>query len=127
MATSTPFSRPSPEHIFQTLNAHQHTAVLKTGIELDLFTAIDEGNHGAENIATLVKASPRGIRILCDYLTILGFLSKEEERYSLSPDAALFLSKRSPAYMGTIVEFLGNEAHHRNLAGRQRRQSGAER
>lgn len=116
MATSPPFSRPTPEHIFQTLNAHQQTSVLKTAIELDLFTAIDEGNHGAESIATYVKASPRGIRILCDYLTILEFLSKADGRYSLSPDAALFLSKRSPAYMGTIVEFLGNEAHHRNLA-----------
>jgi hypothetical protein len=111
----TPTSRPSPEHIFQTLNAHQQTSVLKTGIELDLFTAIDEGNHRAENIASFVKASLRGVRILCDYLTIMGFLAKEEGEYSLSTDAALFLSKRSPAYMGTIVDFLGNETHHRNL------------
>jgi SAM-dependent methyltransferase len=115
MAT-LPSSRPSPEHIFQTLNAHQQTAVLKTAIELDVFTAIDEGNHRAEHIAAFVKGAPRGVRILCDYLTIIGFLFKDEGKYSLSPEAALFLSKRSPAYIGTIVEFLGNEAHHHNIA-----------
>ena len=116
MATPQTPSRPSPEHIFQTLNAHHQTAVLKTAIELDLFTAIDEGDHSAEQIANFVKASPRGVRILCDYLTIMGFLIKEDGKYFLAPDAALFLSKRSPAYMGTIVNFLGNEAHHRNLS-----------
>jgi predicted O-methyltransferase YrrM len=116
MATSSSSRPPSPEHIFQTLNAHQQTATLKAAIELDLFTAIDEGNHRAEEIAKRLKASERGVRILSDYLTILGFLRKEDGRYSLSEDAALFLSKRSPHYMGTIVGFLTNEQHFENLA-----------
>jgi len=45
MATVSSSLRPSPEHIFNTLNAHHQTAALKTAIELDLFTAIDEGKH----------------------------------------------------------------------------------
>lgn len=115
MATVSPSLRPSPEHIFNTLNAHHQTAALKTAIELDLFTAIDEGKHGAENIAERVKASPRGVRILSDYLTILGFLKKENGSYSLTPDAALFLSKHSRAYMGTMADFLANERHYENF------------
>jgi 2-polyprenyl-3-methyl-5-hydroxy-6-metoxy-1,4-benzoquinol methylase len=116
MATSSHSRRPSPEHIFQTLNAHQQTATLKTAIELDLFTTIDEGNHRVEEIARRLDASERGVRILSDCLTILGFLRKEEGRYSLTEDAALFLSKRSPHYMGSIVGFLTNEQHFENLA-----------
>lgn len=116
MATSAGSRRPTPEHIYQTLNAHQQTAALKAAIELDLFTAIDEGNHSAEEIAKRLKASERGVRILSDYLTVLGFLRKEEGRYSLSEDAALFLTRRSPHYMGTIVEFLANKQHFENLA-----------
>lgn len=108
-------SRPSPEHIFQTLNAHQQTSALKAAIELDLFTAIDEGNHSTEEIAKRVNASERGVRILSDYLTILGFLRKEKKQYSLREDAALFLSQRSRHYMGTIVEFLTNKQHFENL------------
>ncbi|MGB7516764.1 MAG: class I SAM-dependent methyltransferase [Candidatus Acidiferrum sp.] len=116
MATTSPSRRPSPEHIFQALHAHQQTAALKTAIELDLFTAIDEGNHRLADIAKRLKASERGVRILSDFLTIQGFLRKEDGLYSLSEDAALFLSKRSAHYMGTIVGFLSNEQHYQNLA-----------
>jgi predicted O-methyltransferase YrrM len=116
MAASWSSDRATPEHIFEALNAHMETAALKTAVELELFTAIDEGNHRAEEIARRVKASERGIRILCDYLTIHGFLKKEDFRYSLSQDAALFLSKRSQAYMGTIVDFLTNPQHFENLS-----------
>jgi predicted O-methyltransferase YrrM len=116
MAASPHFPRPTPEHIFNVLNAYQQTAALKSAIELDLFTTIDEGHHEAKQIAKRVQASERGVRILCDFLTILGFLTKEEGRYSLAADGALFLSRRSPAYMGTIIGFLGNERHLENFA-----------
>jgi SAM-dependent methyltransferase len=108
--------RPTPEHIFATLNAYQQTAALKTAVELDLFTAIDENHHSVGDIAKHLNASERGVRILCDFLTILGFLVKEDLVYKLTPDSARFLSRRSPAYMGTIVEFLTNPQHFENLA-----------
>jgi ubiquinone/menaquinone biosynthesis C-methylase UbiE len=53
-----------------------------------------------------VGASERGIRILCDFLTVSGFLTKEEFQYGLAPDAAMFLDRRSPAYMGSAARFL---------------------
>src|SRR5260370_42403605 len=43
MATPTVTSRPTPEHIFNTLCAFQQTAALKAGIDLDIFTAIADG------------------------------------------------------------------------------------
>jgi 2-polyprenyl-3-methyl-5-hydroxy-6-metoxy-1,4-benzoquinol methylase len=46
------------------------------------------------------------MRILCDYLTVMGFLTKENEIYSLTQDSALFLSRLSPAYAGGTIEFL---------------------
>jgi O-methyltransferase domain/Dimerisation domain len=116
MASGSASSRPSPEHIHSALNAHQQTAALKSAIELDIFTAIDEGNGTAEELARRVKASTRGVRILCDYMTIQGFLRKEHGRYELTPDATLFLSRRSPNYMGSIAEFLTNQRHFENLA-----------
>ena len=116
MAASSASNRVTPERIFGTLNAHQQTAALKTAVELDIFTAIDEGHNRVEPLAKKVKASERGVRILCDYLTVFEFLKKEHGRYSLSADAALFLSRRSSAYMGTIVEFLTNPQHFENTA-----------
>lgn len=35
----------------------------------------------------LRKASPRGVRILADYLTINGFLCKQDDSYTLTPDS----------------------------------------
>ena len=99
---------PSPVLFFDTMNAYQRTAALKGAIELDVFTAIAEGAATTAELAKRCKASERGIRILCDYLTVIGFLTKQEERYGLTPDSALFLDRRSPAYLGTATRFLAN-------------------
>lgn len=98
--------QPSPALVFDTLNGYQRTQALKTAIELELFTAIGEGNSTAKAIAERCGASERGTRILCDFLTIGGFLTKQNDSYSLTLDAATFLDKRSPAYMGTVSNFI---------------------
>ena len=98
--------QPSPELFFQTVNSYQRTAAVKAAIELDVFTVIGEGNATASEIAARCGASERGARILCDYLVIAGLLAKESGRYRLTHDSALFLDRRSPAYMGGTLEFL---------------------
>jgi ubiquinone/menaquinone biosynthesis C-methylase UbiE len=98
--------QPSPQLFFQTINAYQRTEGLKAAIELEVFTAIGEGNTTAAEIAKRCNASERGTRILCDFLCIMGFLNKEENRYSLTQDSAIFLDRRSPAYLGGMTEFI---------------------
>jgi 2-polyprenyl-3-methyl-5-hydroxy-6-metoxy-1,4-benzoquinol methylase len=98
--------QPSPEHFFETANAYQRSAALKAAVELDIFTAIAEGNRSAGDIATRCGASERGVRILCDYLVVAGLLTKEGGSYGLTRDSAVFLDRRSPAYMGGALEFL---------------------
>lgn len=105
-APTPPGASPNPMRIFQTLNAFQQTAALRAAIELDVFTAIGEGQSTVAQIAQRANASERGIRILCDCLTILGFLTKNSTHYGLTPDAAMFLDRRSPAYMGSASRFL---------------------
>lgn len=98
--------QPSPALLFDTFNAYQRTEALKTGIELEIFTAIAEGKATARAIGERCGASERGVRILCDFLVISGFLTKEGNNYGLTPDSAMFLDKHSPAYMGTVSEFI---------------------
>ena len=51
------------------------------------------------------------MRILSDYLTIIGFMAKTADgRYRLTPDTALFLVRQSPAYMGGAMDFLATPA-----------------
>jgi 2-polyprenyl-3-methyl-5-hydroxy-6-metoxy-1,4-benzoquinol methylase len=105
---------PSPDLFFDTVQAYQRTAALRAAIDLDLFTAIGDGAQTVPAIATQIQSSDRGTRILCDYLTIVGFLTKQGDRYQLTPDTTVFLSKRSPAYMGGTMAFLGapDVVHH---------------
>src|SRR5437763_1733211 len=98
--------QPSPELFFQTVNAYQRTAAIKAAVELDVFTAIAEGAHTPEELAARCETAERGMRILCDYLVIVGLLTKEGWRYGLTPDSALFLDRRSQAYLGGTLEFL---------------------
>jgi len=104
MASGADHSMPSPEHIFATLNAYQQTAALRT--ELEVFTAIGQGIDSTAALAEKCQASERGIRTLCDYLVVNGYLAKNAQRYELMPDSAIFLNKQSPAYLGSAVEFL---------------------
>lgn len=97
---------PSPELLFNTANAYQRTAALKTGVELEVFTAIAEGRVSAADIAKRCGAAERGVRILCDYLCIIGFLTKDGGHYGLTKDTAVFLDRNSPAYAGSMLDFL---------------------
>ena len=98
--------QPTPELIFETLNAYQRTAALKTAIELDLFTAIGEGAINTPAIASRLGVAERGARILCDYLAVIGLLAKHDANYSLTPDAATFLDRRSPKCVASSVGFM---------------------
>ena len=111
---STP-TMPSADAIFDTLFAYQRSAALKSAIDLEVFTAIDEGAQATSAIAKRCGASERGTRILCDYLSTLGLLNKSDSTYELVPESAAFLSKRSPAYLGTTARFLLRPELKRNF------------
>ena len=97
---------PSPSLFLETANAYQRSAALHSAVELGLFTAIGTGGSTAAQAAASCESSERGVRILCDYLTIIGFLIKEGDVYKLTPDSAMFLDKGSRAYLGGTLQFL---------------------
>ena len=96
--------------------AFHRTAAVKTGVELDVFTAIAEAVDTPGALAARCQAAERGIRILCDYLTSIGLLTKEAERYALGRDAATFLDKRSPTYFGSMVTSVANATNLQGFA-----------
>jgi 2-polyprenyl-3-methyl-5-hydroxy-6-metoxy-1,4-benzoquinol methylase len=95
-----------PERVMEALFAHHRTAALKAAIELDLFTAIGEGTTTVAALAESCKVTERGMRILCDYLTIQSFLSKHDQHYELTAESATFLDRRSPACISSVANFM---------------------
>jgi 2-polyprenyl-3-methyl-5-hydroxy-6-metoxy-1,4-benzoquinol methylase len=106
MAIPDQAAPPSPMAIFDAIHGYQRTAALKGALALDLFSAVASGATTVEDLAARCQASPRGVRILADYLTVVGFLAKQDGHYRLPPVAAAFLDRRSPTYLGSVAEFL---------------------
>ena len=64
-------------------------AMAKFGITIaPMVAAIGAGATTASALADRCQASPRGVRILCDYLTVHGWLTKSGEDYALGEEAA---------------------------------------
>jgi len=97
---------PSPILFFETAFAIQRTCSIRAAVDLDVFTAIKEGHNTTSALADRCKASERGLRMLVDYLVMLGFLTKSDNTYALTQDSEVFLVKTSPAYLGGTLEFL---------------------
>src|SRR4029077_12267825 len=95
---------PSPDLFLSTLTGYQRSAALQGALDLDLFTAIGTGRETAATVAERCHASERGTRILCDYLTVVGLLTKDGARYALTADSAVFLDGRSPACVASAAE-----------------------
>lgn len=83
----------TPELFWDTMVAFQRSAALKAAIDLEIFTRIGEGNSTAAEIAKAAGSAERGVRILCDSLTVIGFLTKSVSGYSLTDSSAMFLDK----------------------------------
>src|SRR5262245_59942043 len=77
--------------LFATFTAYQRTEALKAAVELGVFTAIAEGNDTPATIAARCGDAERGVRILCDALTVAGLICKEGGRYALDPETAPLL------------------------------------
>ena len=94
--------------LFQTFAAFQRTAALKGALALDLFSVIGAGDVTVTALAARTGASERGLRILADYLVTEGLLLKHDGSYALSAEAAAFLDRRSPSYLGSVIDFVAS-------------------
>ncbi len=99
---------PSPAAIMDMMVAYQQTDALVAAIETGIFDALGAGATSAATIAERCRASQRGVRILCDYLVTRELLTKRDGAYGLSPEAAMFLVRSSPACMASAADFLSS-------------------
>lgn len=105
-----------PQPIWHIMTGFQHSAAFKTAIELELFTRIAEGNKTIKTLAEACNASEKGIRVLSDVFTVLGFLTKQDGNYELTDVAATFLNKHVHTYLGDAVYFVMADGQMRGYA-----------
>jgi len=113
MATPSPSSplpsaaAPTPERILQYAWGFAATHALGSAVELDVFSHVAQGKTSPAALARAVGGEERPVRMLCDALVGLGLLTRTGAAgpLGLAPDAAVFLAKGSPAYLGDFIVF----------------------
>ena len=108
--TNTPDVTLNPGRIHQLLTSYQLAMAVKGAIDLDLFTHVAAGATTVPSLASRCRASEKGIRVLCDYLTVHGLLTKTNGAYAVSPDIAPLLDRASTMYMGSVAGFFTHPA-----------------
>ena len=106
--TATTTLDPSP--ILQTAFGFWSSKVLLTAVEMGLFTTLGDRRLTGAELGAELALHPRAISDFFDALVAMGFLDRAGEgaqgRYFNTAAGAMYLDKRSPRYVGGILEML---------------------
>ncbi|MDX6643565.1 MAG: hypothetical protein QOD76_1527 [Solirubrobacteraceae bacterium] len=99
---------PDPSHIMQVGMGFWASKTVLSAVELELFTQLGDESMTGEEIGERLGLDPRAIYDFLDTLVALRFLDRDGDgrdgRYANTAETAAFLDKRSPTYIGGILE-----------------------
>jgi hypothetical protein len=98
----------TPDHIMQIGMGFWASKVLMSAVELGVFTYLANTSKTAHEIESALDLHPRGTFDLLDTLVALGLLARDGSgaagRYSNTAGTAAFLDRKSPRYIGGMLE-----------------------
>ena len=94
--------------IMRMAGAYQASCVLLAGVQLGLFTALDQGPREETALASELGCMPRPFRMLLTALDSLGLVDRQNGVVSVSDTIRALLSKHSPDYLGFIIKHHGH-------------------
>ena len=104
-----------PSHIMQVGMGFWASKTLLSAVELELFTVLARAPLNAQGLVSALKLHARAVPDFPDTLVALKLLKREgngqSALYSNTPESALFLDKRSPAYIGGILEMANSRLY----------------
>jgi hypothetical protein len=105
-----------PSHILQVGMGFWPSKTVLSAVELELFTHLGSEVLTGEEIGERLGLHSRAVYDFLDTLVALGFLERDgngsDGRYRNTTETAAFLDKRSPTYVGGILE-MGNARLYR--------------
>jgi predicted O-methyltransferase YrrM len=100
--------QPNPSRIMQVGSGFWASKTLLSAVELELFTHLGGESMTGDEVGHAVGLHPRATYDFLDALVALGFLDRDGEgagaRYRSTQETAAFLDRRSPTYIGGILE-----------------------
>jgi ubiquinone/menaquinone biosynthesis C-methylase UbiE len=92
----------TPERLMQLGFAYAPPLIISAAASNKVFDSLEKGPKSAEQISKETGASERGLRLLMNALVGLELLKKSGDKYSLTPESAVFLVSNKP---GTLAGF----------------------
>lgn len=84
---------------------YAQSATLMAAVELDLFTAVENGAGTFEEVASRLELNPTSAERLVVMCAATGLLEKQNGRYVNAPDVARYLVKGTSRYAGAWMLF----------------------
>jgi hypothetical protein len=98
----------SPADILDVGTAFQKSKTLLSAVTLELFSHLGDDAMTGDEIGQRLELHPRAIYDFLDALVAMGFLEREGDgpsgRYRNRAEAAAFLDKKKPTYVGGLLE-----------------------
>jgi hypothetical protein len=105
----------SPDHILQIGFGFFASKVLLSAVELGVFTHLTSGPKTGAELERAMALHPRGTDDFLDTLLALGLLERNgdgpDATYSNTDSGAVFLDKKSPQYVGGILEMANSRLY----------------
>jgi O-methyltransferase domain/Dimerisation domain len=97
-----------PSHIMQVGMGFWPSKTVLSAVELGLFTELSDGAMTGDEVGERLGLHPRAIYDFLDTLVAIRFLDRDgtgpDGRYRNTPEAAAFLDRDSPMYVGGLLE-----------------------
>lgn len=86
--------------LLELARSYRRSQILLTCVELEIFDILSHNPSNASNVASLCGADSRGVELLLNAATALGWLQKREGLFSNSPIAQRHLTS---AWIGRFL------------------------
>jgi hypothetical protein len=111
LTTSTQEQSVQPVMIQKLAGAVPQALAMLAGMELEIFSILDEAALTTEEIAQAIAARPERVQPLLAVLVSAGLLCADSGRFANSREAAQFLVRGKTAFMGGVYELWADMWH----------------
>ena len=99
---------PSPQKITGQLIGAFRSAALLSALQLELFTALGDEALTGEEVAANIGVQPRRLLPILNLLVVIGLLRRDGARFSNGEEAAYYLLRGKPGYIGGMHELFAD-------------------
>jgi 2-polyprenyl-3-methyl-5-hydroxy-6-metoxy-1,4-benzoquinol methylase len=98
-----------PDRIMQFAWGYAPTLILETAVRHGIFDLLDKSPQTVKELQQATGSSQRGLTAVLNALVSLEFLTKQNGRYSLTPESATFLVSGKPGYHGMFFQHISDQ------------------